>query len=337
MKKNKLDLTGAKKHKRSVVERMAEFLRFSEDQPFQKSRSTPPNSNPESEIADQSKDNEWTGTDTLENVSVSRFRKEFDAVNPFKPIDYCPEMSEAFEWSNKKFTVDDIPVLEDFVLLLEGSMGKLFRAAKHRLGFQTQTELVNAFGEAGIRGIKEFPLQRLVSAGSPNDTDWHEAMIVYIQKDILDARSDEVSLGHLDDLRKMTDAERVDAKIRHDQYMMEAAFKVGFLYRDAWWLNKYSDTILREEARANRAKSATTKDNSKRRNQRIQEFWDQIVKVHAENPGFQKMENMVFNLAFKNAIPKGAYGSGKFTEYSASIRSDEPFATEYKKLFRNVP
>lgn len=141
---------------------------------------------------------------------------------------------------------------------------------------------------------------------------------------------------------------KISAAIRKNKEIVQLAMKIGFMYRDSWWLNKHGDAAIRgyiAKATATKAGRGGTLASSKARRNRILKF----LEVHAElirhNPALRiDTDSEVAVRAIKIARKeypedfKRGFSKKSAIDYWEYIKSDKELWKNYcEKLISTKP
>ncbi|ALI56831.1 hypothetical protein [Celeribacter marinus] len=173
-----------------------------------------------------------------DDIGLTAYRRELSQV------EYLPLVSDALEWASQAFTPLEYQETQEAV------------ATTMREGLETHTQLSvsvpDDFWEDVLTDALSAPIRtkfgKLLYQGNPNQSGWHEVNIIdaygLIQELMVPEKGAETLVQDI--LETGTTGPEIVKNLNlQSTSIMEAAFSIGFLYRDAWWKREHEAAAQR--------------------------------------------------------------------------------------------
>lgn len=280
----------------------------------------------------------------LNGPSGQRLGEEFG--NAFSVGGYLPTIIDAQHWSVEILEASDVQQMEelgDLDLITE-----IF--CQCYIPYDTGEVSYEEAKANGIKLAKDFFAgtdKEIMFDGQPSSAEWF-ALHIYQLSELIDHKiQEEVGFRkEVDELAGDVDDYYV-SEMEPDRYkerrlpfvqVVDAAIKIGFLYRDAWWLEQHGDAAaLGYTARRIGAKAgiAGGKASRKRRLANLKILIEEIEKLSGVVDLIS--EERIVAQAIESSQGREPYmpkSKKTLDEYGTALRSEEPFKTRYEAVFR---
>jgi hypothetical protein len=291
--------------------------------------------------------------------------------------DYTTNLEEIDDWINERsgtFMIELERVIDEFTSELSNEASPLMEALQSSLNRNLSGEIDRDTLVLEIAELWAWMDSSPLWSGSAADRHWHiakmqsaklrlsEANIVAIDA-VYDLQSTVISeqtafveqlqsgatkTPSLEELTKFIDrSNAIIKKLRHAQNQISSySLKLGFLFRDAWWIENHGDVTIRgylAQQTLEKAGVGGGKHSSGKRLQRIQYFLETHAELIGRNPALRadppdELAYRALKLAIKKYPEAFTEGRSKRSavEYWEYLRSDELLWGKYKNALKSI-